>query len=199
MATVQSHKTPVMVGNTEIAAAEETTHVNSAAGYVWGCLRIVVGFSFLWAFFDKLLALGYATGVDSTTGATDRFGDAAWIHGNSPTNGFLAFAAKGPLSGFYHGLAGTAFADWMFMAALLGIGLAFTLGTFIRLAAGAGALLYLMMWSVVLPPGNNPLFDEHTIGMLVCILLGVYGAGRYLGLGRRWEQQAIVRRFPILK
>ncbi|MDP9317978.1 MAG: hypothetical protein M3O94_02660, partial [Actinomycetota bacterium] len=79
------------------------------------------------------------------------------------------------------------------------IGLALTLGTFIRLAAGAGALLYLMMWSVVLPPGNNPLFDEHTIGMLVCILLGVYGAGRYLGLGRWWEQQAIVQRFPILK
>ncbi len=93
MATVHSQKTPVMVGHTDITATDDTTHVHPAARYVWGCLRIVVGFTFLWAFFDKLLALGYSTGVNADTGVTDRFGDAAWIHGNSPTNGFLAFGA----------------------------------------------------------------------------------------------------------
>jgi thiosulfate dehydrogenase [quinone] large subunit len=199
MATVQDKKMPVLVGPADVTTDEETTHVHPAARYVWGCLRIVVGFGFLWAFFDKLLALGYSTGVDSETGVVDRFGDAAWIHGTSPTNGFLAFGADGPFKGFYNALAGTTFADWMFMAALLGIGLAFTLGICTRIAAGAGAALYLMMWSVALPPQNNPLFDEHTIGMLVCVLLGIYATGRYLGLGRVWEQQAIVRRFPILK
>lgn len=199
MATVQTHKNPVMVGRADVTAREETTHVHAAARYVWGALRIVVGLTFLWAFFDKLLALGYSTGVDSTTGAVTRFGDAAWIHGNSPTNGFLAFGADGPFKGFYNALAGTWFADTMFMAALLGIGIAFTFGIFTRIAAGAGALLYLMMWSVALPPQNNPLFDEHIIGLLVCLLIGFYAAGRYLGFGRVWEQQAIVQRFPILK
>jgi thiosulfate dehydrogenase [quinone] large subunit len=199
MTTVHSQKPPVMVGHADVTTPEQTSHVHPAAPYVWGSLRIVVGFSFLWAFFDKLLALGYSTGVDSETGITDRFGDAAWIHGNSPTNGFLAFGADGPFKGFYNALAGTAFADWMFMAALFGIGIAFTFGTFTRIAAGAGALLYLMMWSVALPPENNPLFDEHIIGALVCLLLGFYAAGRYLGLGQWWEKQAIVRRFPILK
>lgn len=36
------------------------------------------------------------------------------------------------------------------------LGVAMTLGVAMRLAAGAGALLYLMRWTVVLPPGNNP-------------------------------------------
>ena len=83
-----------------------------------------------------------ATAPESTPrpAPLDRFGDAAWIHGGSPTNGFLAFGADGPFKGFYNSLAGTAFADWMFMAALLGIGVAFTFGVFTRIAAGAGAL-----------------------------------------------------------
>ena len=34
-------------------------------------LRIGFGVTFLWAFFDKLLALGYATGKNAETGAVD--------------------------------------------------------------------------------------------------------------------------------
>lgn len=75
------------------------------AGPVLGVLRIVVGWTFLWAFLDKLLALGYATGRDADTGAVDRFGDAAWIHGGSPTYGFLAFGADGPFKDLYHNIA----------------------------------------------------------------------------------------------
>lgn len=203
MTTVHEPKAPTVAGHVGIATTKdasqhEASRLTSATHYVLGALRIVVGFTFLWAFFDKLLALGYSTGVSSTNGATDRFGPAAWIHGGSPTEGFLAFGAKGPFTGFYHALAGTLFADWMFMAALLGIGVALTFGVFMRIGSIAGALLYLMMWSVVLPTENNPLFDDHTIGMLVCVLLGLYGAGRYLGLGNWWTKQTFVRRFPFL-
>jgi thiosulfate dehydrogenase (quinone) large subunit len=170
-----------------------------AAGPVLGVLRIVVGWTFLWAFLDKLLALGYATGRDADTGAVDRFGDAAWIHGGSPTYGFLAFGADGPFKDLYHNIAGDAWADWLFMAGLLGIGVALTLGVFMRLATVSGVMLYLLMWSVVLPPDNNPVTDDHTIGALVVAVLGLYAAGRYLGLGRWWERQPLVQRFPILK
>jgi len=46
----------------------------------------------------------------------------AWIHGGSPTKGFLGSATKGPFTGFYHSLAGTTFADVFFMIALAAIG-----------------------------------------------------------------------------
>jgi thiosulfate dehydrogenase [quinone] large subunit len=170
-----------------------------AAGLVLGALRIVVGWTFLWAFADKLLALGYATGRDAETGAVDRFGDAAWIHGGSPTEGFLAFAADGPFEDFYHNIAGDTWADWLFMAGLLGIGVSLTLGVFMRLGTISGVVMYLLMWSVVLPPENNPITDDHTIGALVVAVLGLYAAGRYLGLGRWWERRSLVRRLPILK
>ena len=146
-----------------------------------------------------LRALGYSTGRYTHTGVVDRFGDAAWIHGGSPTLGFLGFAADGPFKGFYNSIAGTAWADWAFMFGLLAIGVAFTFGVFMRLGTIAGVLMYVLMWSVVLPPANNPLTDDHTIGLLVVGVLGLYGAGRYLGLGNWWHRQPLVQRYPILR
>jgi thiosulfate dehydrogenase [quinone] large subunit len=183
---------------TDSALRSETVR-KSAAGYALGGLRIVIGWTFLWAFFDKLFALGFSTGRNADTGVVDRFGPDAWIHGGSPTAGFLGFAAKGPFQGFYNGIAGAAWTDWAFMLGLLAIGVAFTLGISTRLAAMAGALMYVLMWSVVLPPETNPITDDHTIGLFVVIVLGLFGAGHYLGLGSWWDKQAVVKRFPILK
>ena len=138
-------------------------------------VRIAFGLTFLWAFFDKLLALGFATGrsVDPTTGAetVDRFGDAAWINGASPTEGFLKFGADGPFKGFYNDIAGAAWADWLFMLGLLGIGVALTLGIGMRIAGASGALLYVLMWTVALPPANNPVLDDHILGALTLVAL----------------------------
>jgi thiosulfate dehydrogenase [quinone] large subunit len=181
------------------SSVTEGSAPSRAAGYALGGLRIVVGWTFIWAFFDKLLALGYSTGRNPDTGVVDRFGADAWIHGGSPTAGFLGFAATGPFEGIYHSLAGTTFADWSFMFGLLAIGIAFTLGIATRLAMVAGAAMYLLMWSVVLPPASNPITDDHTIGLFVVLVLGLFGAGRYLGLGSWWSKLSIVNRFPILK
>lgn len=173
--------------------------VSGTAGTLLGVLRIVVGWTFLWAFLDKTFALGYATGVDPETGAVDRFGDAAWIEGGSPTFGFLSFGADGPFEDFYHSIAGDAWADWLFMLGLLGIGIAFLLGIGTRLAAGSAAAMYLLMWTVVLPPENNPVTDDHVLGALIVLVLAALGAGRYLGLGGWWERQQVVRRYPVLR
>jgi thiosulfate dehydrogenase [quinone] large subunit len=161
-------------------------------------LRIAFGLTFLWAFFDKLLALGYHTGYGQD-GTLDRFGNAAWIHGGSPTEGFLKFGAKGPFEGFYHSIAGTTFADWGFMLGLLGIGTALTLGIGIRFAAYAGAVLYLMMWSVVLPPENNPVIDEHVLGMISMVVLALTQAGDTWGFGKQWSRTAVAERLPVLR
>jgi thiosulfate dehydrogenase [quinone] large subunit len=154
--------------------------------YVLAAVRVVIGFTFFWAFLDKLFGLGYATPAAKS-----------WINGGSPTKGFLSSAA-GPFAGFYHGLAGTGFANVMFMLALAGIGIALLLGIGTRVAAVSGAILYLMMWSVALPPTANPLLDEHIIGALAVLLLALLSAGDTFGLGRWWKDQAIVRRNPWL-
>lgn len=71
-------------GNIRVVAQAEPVVRSVAARRVLATLRLAFGFTFLWAFFDKLLALGYATGT-APDGSVDRFGDAAWIHGGSPT------------------------------------------------------------------------------------------------------------------
>jgi len=172
--------------------------LSPVAQHALGALRIVVGWTFLWAFFDKLFALGFSTGRDET-GAVDRFGDAAWINGGSPTEGFLKFGADGPFEGFYHAIAGATLTNWAFMFGLLAIGVSMSLGIFRRLGTLAGVVMYLMMWTVVLPPENNPIFDDHILGAAAVLVLGLLGASRYLGLGCWWERQTIVQQYRILR
>jgi thiosulfate dehydrogenase (quinone) large subunit len=178
-------------------ATETTAH--RSFRYLAAATRISLGWIFLWAFLDKLLALGHETGVDAKTGATDYFGPAAWIHGASPTKGFLAFGTKGPLADFYANLAGNPIVDWLFMLGLLGIGGALILGIGMRLAASAGALLLIMMFTATLPPANNIFMDDHLIYALVLGMLALAGAGKTFGLGNRWEQIPVVRDHGILK
>ena len=167
--------------------------------YVAALLRISLGWVFLWAFLDKAFALGHDTGLDPQTGAIDYLGPAAWIHGGSPTAGFLGFATKGPLVGFYQHLAGNAVIDWLFMLALVGLGVALILGIGMRIAAVSGAALLVMMWSAVLPPANNLFMDDHIVYALVLVLLALLGAGRTWGLGTRWEHLPVVRDHALLQ
>src|SRR6186713_867118 len=89
-------------------------------------LRISTGFVFLWAFLDKTFGFGYATPSAK-----------AWIHGGSPTKGFLSSVEVGPgwLQTFFHNIAGDPWANWLFMLGLLGIGVALILGIGLRIAA----------------------------------------------------------------
>ncbi|MGB3734007.1 MAG: hypothetical protein WA964_03560 [Ilumatobacter sp.] len=163
----------------------------------WGVARLSVGFVFLWAFLDKSFALGYATGKNADTGVIDRFGDAAWINGGSPTTGYLS-GVSGPFEGFFEPMAGAAWADWLFMIGLLGIGVALMAGIGMRIAAGAGALLLVFMWLASLPLDNNPFMDDHLVYAIVLIGLAATHAGDTLGYGDRWSRSDLVRRYPIL-
>src|SRR5918996_2751704 len=89
--------------------------------------RVLLGFEFLWAFADKTFGLGYATPAAK-----------AWINGGSPTKGFLSRVAVGPFEDTFHTWAGAAWADWLFMAGLLAIGIALVLGIGLRIAAVSG-------------------------------------------------------------
>jgi thiosulfate dehydrogenase [quinone] large subunit len=185
--TATTHHSPATAGRTSPTATAETT-VQKATRYTLAGLRLALGWVFLWAFLDKLFGLGHET---PSTGS--------WINGGSPTNGFLGKAVSGPFEGFYHGFAGAAWADWLFMLGLAGIGLALIAGIGIRIAAGAGSVLLVAMWTAVLPPENNPFVDDHLIYAGVLILLALTAAGDTLGLGRFWGRLPIVQRLPWLK
>lgn len=119
-------------------------------------LRLVMSFIFLWAFFDKLLGLGFAT-------TSER----AWINGGSPTTGFLSNAVKGPFAEIFQSLAGVAIVDWAFMAGLLFIGLTLLFNRYVFWGALAGVAMMVLMWLAVLFPENNPIVDEHIVYALV--------------------------------
>ena len=158
-------------------------------------LRIAYGVTFLWAFFDKLLALGFHTGYDQD-GNLDRFGPAAWVNGGSPTEGFLAFGVPedNPFKSVFTAMAGDTWADWLFMLGLLGIGFALFTGIGMRIAAASGALLYMLMYAASLPLENNPVVDEHLIGAIALVVLALTLAGDTWGAGRAWAKTRLVRR-----
>ena len=132
-------------------------------------LRIGTGFLFLWAFLDKTFGWNYSTPSAN-----------AWIHGGSPTRGFLTGVSAGPFTSMFHSWASQGWADWMFMLALLGIGLA-------QHATG-GALT----------GSTNPLVDEHVMDALALIVVGVGGTASRLGLGAMWAKLPFVQRHRAL-
>lgn len=167
--------------------------------YAWAVLRISLGFTFLWAFFDKLYGLGFSTCRDAKTQVIAHSCKAAWINGGSPTKGFLSHATKGPFASFYQHLSGHVWVDTLFMAGLLGLGIALTLGIGMRIAVVTGSLLLLMMWSAALWPANHPFLDEHLI--YIVILFGLYHVNKQQKWGLRawWVKQDLPKRFPILE
>lgn len=172
--------------------------VRTAAGRrVLALGRIAVGFVFLWAFLDKAFGLQYSTGAPVAEGSPSL----AWIDGGTPSQGFMKFAATGPLKEVFGSAAGVA-SDWLFMLALLGLGVAVTLGLGLRVSAVAGSLLMAMMWLAEWPlqaGSNNPLVDYHVIYALVLVASAVLFAGDTWGLGRRWAGLPLVRSHPWLR
>lgn len=173
--------------------AAETAPVHGAvmtptAARLMAALRIATGLVFLWAFVDKLFGLGYATS-----------GAQAWIHGGSPTKGFLGSVDAGPFAGTLHSWAGQPWADWLFMIGLLAIGVAVIAGAGLRLSAVTATVMMLLMWVAEWPlarftdagkatQSTNPIIDYHILYALVLIVLAAAYAGNTWGLGRRWAE-----------
>ena len=175
---------------------------------VFGVLRLAMGFTFLWAFLDKLFALGFSTGrVLNDAGQTvkiDFFGPDAWINGASPTAGAVGFALKGPfadniqtITGFQMTQAGPTVAgwlDWVYMVSLLLIGLGLITGVLTRIAA-IGGIIWLAVFylGTAIWPEHNPFLDEHVLEAIVLVGLILANAGRYYGLGKIWQRVGFVR------
>ncbi len=187
MLTIRTKRTVAVRSPLADLGRQHTEKNGLAVDVLLALTRLSLGWVFFWAFLDKLFGLGFATPSAR-----------AWINGGSPTRGFLANSATGPFESFYKDIAGAAWADWLFMVGLAGIGTALILGVGMRVAAVAGTILLVMMWSVVLPPATNPFMDDHLIYALVLLLLATLNAGRSFGLGRWWERTALVKNRPYL-
>ncbi|MDD3521035.1 MAG: hypothetical protein PHU65_07390 [Actinomycetota bacterium] len=152
-------------------------------------LRFLMAVEFLWAFFDKLLGLGFSTAPEN-----------AWIRGGSPTFGFLAKGSSGPFAGIFQAIGGKSIVDWLFMIALLLIGVALALGIGMKIATISGSVLMFFMWAASLPKPNNFFqIDDHIIYILVLVVLLFAKAGQYAGLGRIWTKTKLVRGATILE
>ncbi len=161
--------------------------------YFWAIVRIAMGLIFLWAFFDKLLGLGFATCRDSATGVVSYMCEKAWVNGGSPTYGFLTYGVHGPFVDFYHSLASSSVVAWLFMLGLLFIGLTLTFGLMIRLGALSGSLLLLLMYLGLIPPANHPFIDDHIIYSFVMLGFAFVHTCKHLGFGKWWTSLSFVK------
>jgi thiosulfate dehydrogenase [quinone] large subunit len=182
--------------SSEVHVVADDRITNSAAQKWSGVVRILLGFTFLWAFLDKNFAWGFST-------------TKAWMFGTgegNPTAGFLKFGVNpnGPFQSFYTNLAPSSpngLVNYLFMGALLGAGLTLVLGVVMRIGSIGASILLLSMFLAVAPwakyedkggstvASNNPLLDEHIIYAATLMVLMFVCAGRYWGLGRWWESK----------
>ena len=191
--TVQHSRPQLQTPNSELDSGSSSL-ITASAARALAFLRLSIGFVMLWAFLDKTFGLRYSTAPAK-----------AWINGGSPTKGFLSAVAVGPFQSAFHSIAGTWWANSLFMFGLMAIGIALIAGIALRLAAAAGVVMMAMMWlaefpfaqhtSAGAPSGSsNPLTDYHFIYAVVLVVVAATYAGTTWGLGRMWARLPFVSR-----
>ena len=173
------------------AAARTATGAEKKGwGYtVLGVARLMVGFTFLWAFLDKTFGFGFSTPTESS-----------WLNGGSPTSGFLggSIASGNPFAGIWElFLSINPLTDALFMLGLLGVGAALMLGIGTRVAAASAAAMYTLMYLAAFPIASNPLYDTHLLMAVAVIAMAGLAAGDHVGLGKQWNGLVKGNRFLI--
>ena len=149
--------------------------------------RILLGWYMLWAFFDKMFGLGFKTPAGS-----------GFIDGGSPSS-FVVFVADGFLKDFYDSLAGNTIIDIILLMALLVLGVTLILGITSKLTTIGTSLFLLIMFSLHIPPEDNPIIDHRLIMIAAMIATYYLGGFEKFSLYERWKGLSIVKRFPILE
>ena len=153
-----------------------------------GVARIMLGFMFLWAFFDKLLGLG----MPSTY-------EAGIIHGGSPTEYYLTYLVDGPFANVWNALAGNALVDFMLMFGLLAVGITMILGIASKLSTIGFVTMCILMYTLNMPPSDNPLIDYHLLYAVVGLAVYYLDGYSILGLEDKWKETKLVKVIPLMK
>ena len=180
------------------AETQESIVTRPGVRKVLAVARVAIGFTFLWAFIDKLFGLGFATPAAR-----------AWINGGTPAQGFIK-NIEGPFHDLFQVFANP-FGDWLFMIGLLGIGIAMITGAGLRIAAVAGTLLMIFMFMAEWPAATsivdgkvvagstNPIVDSHWHEALLLIISAVTLAGDTWGVGKWWGNLGFVKKHRWLR
>ena len=180
------------------AETQESIVTRPGVRKVLAVARVVIGFTFLWAFVDKLFGLGFATPSSR-----------AWINSGTPAQGFIK-SIEGPFKDVFQVFTNPV-GDWLFMIGLLGIGVAMIAGAGLRIAAVAGTLLMLFMFMAEWPTATsvvdgkvvsgstNPIVDSHWHEALLLIIAAVTLAGDTWGLGKWWGNLGFVKKHRWLR
>lgn len=141
-------------------------------------LRLLMGWVFIWAGFDKA------------------------INGFS-AEGFLLHATSGPLHSWFVDLGASATAlsviEPLVTYSQILMGIAIFLGIATRSALFFGAIMMFLFYISQFPPEYDLFVDYYLVYIVVYMLLGALGAGRILGLDRWIERAELVRRRPWLR
>ena len=190
------------MATTESPVSTVDNQGGSRAGWTFlSITRIVLGFTFLWAFFDKLIGLGFSTCRGEA--GVDVMCERAWLSGGRITEGYLG-ASSGPLADFFANLGTYAWTDWIFMAGLLGVGLSLMLGIGTRIGMISAVAMLTMMFLAhgfpFLSAGlQNPIVDSHVIQAVAVIAVVLMELKRQaIGLGTWWRKLDIVQKNPWL-
>lgn len=190
------------MATTESPVSKVENRVAPRSGWIFlSITRIVLGFTFLWAFLDKLIGLGWSTCKGES--GIEVMCERAWLSGGRITEGYLG-ASSGPLADFFATLGTYAWTDWVFMIGLLGVGLALMLGIGTKVGMlSAAAMLTMMFLAHGFPfvGGNatNPIVDSHVIQAVAVIAVVLMELERQaIGLGSWWRRLEIVQKNPWL-
>lgn len=149
-------------------------------------MRILIGWTFLWPFIDKLFGLGFGTAAER-----------AMVNGGAPAQGYMVNATEGsPFQPMFVWIAETfgSFADFLFMFGLFGIGVAMLAGAGLKIAAWGGTVLMFFMYLAALPIGRagegftNPITDSHWIEAIVLLVAAYTLSGDTWGVGKWWAR-----------
>lgn len=158
---------------------QEQIVTSPTARKVLAAARITIGFYFLWAFLDKVFGLTFTTPPERSL-----------LNGGTPAQGYINnVATNGPLGDFFLVFANPV-GDYLFLLALLGLGVALITGAGLKIAAISGTVLMALMYFAA-PPwfgehGSNPIVDAHILDIFLLVLTAVTLAGDTWGLGRWW-------------
>lgn len=144
-------------------------------------LRVVFAWFMLWPFFDKLFGLGFQTQPGL-----------GMIDGGSPS-AMVIYVTDGLLKDFWLPFGGNVAVDYLMMIGLLAIGITLLLGIASRVCCISFTVFLLCMYSLVLPPTDNP-FIDYRITWIIGLWIIYFADGfKKYSLAEKWSQLPIVK------
>lgn len=156
-------------------------------GYSVFLLRIVMGWTMLWAGIDKL-----REGLD---GLQPEWTAAGYLQNAIPE--------ANPFRDVFVDMAGSSAVDFLVVWGMTLTGIGLLLGLFLRLSAFFAAVMMLFFWLSAWTGWfrleHGWVVDDHLVYAVLLFGLGAFGAGRLLGLDARLERSSLVQNQPWLR